>query len=158
VGADDESAVMPKIAPGVPVRFLDVAAPWSGPKLGAVVGGRRLQAAIAVRVDLLYDDTKSALRHTEQIEAILAPLDGPQIDPARAIGVDYDDRDFVEIQPPNTVFVLPSAPVDTKTYFTGIEASVKDYLYRSRHTTILTNPGLKLYSRPGESQEQFAAT
>lgn len=147
---------MPAVAAGVPVRFLDPAAPWA-PTLGAVPGGRRLQACVAVRVNLLFDDTPSGLRHTEQIEAIFAPLDQPRIDPAKAYSVDYDDRDLQTTAPAGAVFVLPSAPVNTKAYFNDVEASVKDYLFRSRHTTIYGNKSMKLYSRPGESQADFTA-
>ena len=154
--AHDETPAMPAVAAGVPVRFLDPAAPWA-PTLGAVPGGRRLQACVAVRVNLLFDDTPSGLRHTEQIEAIFAPLDQPRIDPAKAYSVDYDDRDLQTTAPAGAVFVLPSAPVNTKAYFNDVEASVKDYLFRSRHTTIYGNKSMKLYSRPGESQADFTA-
>lgn len=154
--AHDETPAMPAVAAGVPVRFLDPAAPWA-PTLGAVSGGRRLQACVAVRVNLLFDDTPSGLRHTEQIEAIFAPLDQPRIDPAKAYSVDYDDRDLQTSAPAGAVFVLPSAPVNTKAYFNDVESSVKDYLFRSRHTTIYGNKSLKLYSRPGESQADFTA-
>ncbi|MEI2653208.1 MAG: DUF87 domain-containing protein [Microthrixaceae bacterium] len=154
--AHDETPAMPAVAAGVPVRFLDPAAPWAS-TLGAVSGGRRLQACVAVRVNLLFDDTASGLRHTEQIEAVFAPLDQPRIDPAKAYSVDYDDRDLQTSAPAGAVFVLPSAPVNTKAYFNDVEASVKDYLFRSRHTTIYGNKSLKLYSRPGESQADFTA-
>ncbi len=154
--ADDETPAMPEVAAGVPVRYLDPAAPWAG-TLGAVPGGRRLQACVAVRVNLLYDDTASGLRHTEQLEAIFAPLDGPQIDATKAYSVDYDDRDLLTSTPTGAAYVLPAAPIATKSYFTGVEAAVKDYLFRSRHTTIHANKGLKLYSRPGEGEADFRA-
>ena len=154
--ADDESPAMPTVAEGVPVRYLDPAAPWAS-TLGAVAGGLRLQACVAVRVNLLYDDTPSGLRHNEQLEAIFAPLDHPQIDPAKAYSVDYDDRDLQLAAPAGARYVLPNAPIDTKSYFSGIEASVKDYLFRTRRTTIYGNKQLKLYSRPGESEADFTA-
>jgi len=154
--AHDEVPAMPSVAEGVPVRFVDPAAPWA-PTLGARPEGRRMQACVAVRVNVLYDDTPSGLRHTEQLEAVFAPLDGARIDPAQAYSVDYDDRDLLPSAPSGAVYVLPSAPIGTKSYFSDIEASVKEHLYRTRRTTIFGNKELKLYSRPGESETDFAA-
>ena len=54
--ADDESAVAPEIADNVEVAYLDPAAPWAA-DIGARSGGRRLTAALAARVRLLFDDT-----------------------------------------------------------------------------------------------------
>ncbi|MFN8051827.1 MAG: DUF87 domain-containing protein [Acidimicrobiales bacterium] len=152
----DATPMMPSVAEGVPVRYLDPAAPWAA-TLGAKAGGTRLQAAVAVRVELLYDDTKSGLNTTETLEAVFAPLDAPQIDPSKAYSVDYDDRDLLTTAPAGAAYVLPAAPIANSSYFSGIEASVKDYLVRNRHTTIFANKELKLYSRPGESEADFTA-
>ena len=153
--ADDESPAMPTVATGVPVRFLDPAAPWSS-TVGAVPGGRRLQAAVAVRCALRFDDAKAAINQTETWEAVLSPLgDAPSADDA--VTVDYDDRDLLSDQPAGTVFVLPTAPVKTKAFFAGIEASTKNRLLDDRSLTIQANRQLKLFSRPGEGPEAFAA-
>ena len=154
--ADDESPVMPTVAEGIAVRFLDPAAPWSS-VLGTRPEGRRLQACIALRVNLTFDDTAAGLDHTEEWEAILAPLNDANLDVTRPYVVDYDDRDLVATQPTGTVFVLPGAPIKNKTFFSGVEAAVKDHLVRTQTTTIFANKTLKLYSRPGESRDEFAA-
>lgn len=70
--APDESPVSPKIASGTPVKFLDPSAPWSRP-LGIVPGGRRLEAGLATRVRVLFDDTKGDLRHEDEWEAVFFP-------------------------------------------------------------------------------------
>ena len=54
-------------------------------------------------------------------------------------------------------YVLTDAPLDRKTYFTGIEKAVVDHLYRARTIRAIRNPELKLVVRAGETPEEFAA-
>lgn len=152
--ADDESPAMPKVADGVLVRTLDPAAGWAS-QVGAVPGGRRLQAALAVRCALTFDDTKAQLHETEIWEAILFPLPD-QPGAADFTAVDYDDRDLLTDQPAGSVFVLPTAPVATKGYFTTLQSVLKDRLVGEQSSEIQRNAALKLFSRPGETAEEFA--
>jgi hypothetical protein len=71
--------------------------------------------------------------------------------------VDYDDRDLLTEAPPGATYVLPPAPIGTKAYFTRLERSVEDHLFRTRALTVLRNPALKLVSRPGEDEAAFRA-
>ncbi|MEZ5322102.1 MAG: DUF87 domain-containing protein [Microthrixaceae bacterium] len=153
--AEDETPAMPTVAEGTPVRYLDPAAPWAA-SLGAQAGGPRLQAAIAVRVTLLYDDDSLGVRETEQIEAIFAPLVDSRVDPTKAYSVDYDDRDLRTTAPTGVRYVIPAAPIANKTYFRNIEADVKDHLFRNRTTSVSVNRALKMVARPGETPEEFA--
>ncbi len=82
------------------------------------------------------------------------PLDDP-LDPARAIDVDHDDRDFAATAPAGVTYALPGARIDTKTYFRSAAAAIKEHLHRGRRVTVLKNPMLKLYSRVGETEEAF---
>ncbi|HMS46290.1 ATP-binding protein [Candidatus Microthrix sp.] len=151
--ADDETPTMPQVADGIPVRFVDAAAPWAA-DLGAVAGGQRWEPAVVARVELLYDEGE--FRAEETYEAVFFPLPAePSADTVRA--VDYDDRDLLEAAPHAGGFALPTAKTATKTFFTNLERSLKDRLYRGRTTELLTNPELKLTGRPGESREQFEA-
>ena len=52
--ADDESAIAPEVADNATVTYLDAAAPWAE-DFGAATKGRRLEAALAARVSLLFD-------------------------------------------------------------------------------------------------------
>jgi len=81
--ADNESAVAPQTADTIRVRYLDPSAPYAR-DLGAAAEGKRLVAGLAIRVHLLFDDTKAKLRHDAEWEAIISPLDGP-VDPDDAI-------------------------------------------------------------------------
>jgi len=151
--ADNESAVTPSVADTVDVRYLDNGAPYAS-EIGAVASGKRLQAGVAVRVEMLFDDTKAKLRHQMEWEAIVTPLDGP-LDPDDALIVDYDDRDLVKAVPENAIYILPDAKIKNKSYFSAAKTAIKDHLYREKEITIYHNPSLKIYSRAGESESDF---
>lgn len=152
--ADDESAVAPDVADSVEVAYLDAGAPWAA-DIGAVAGGRRLRAGLAARVRLLFDETKGDLRHEAEWEAIVAPL-GSDVDGGDFRPVDYDDRDLRSTPPDGAVYVLPDGKIHTKTFFTNAQRALKDQLYRNESLTLLRNTELKLYSRVGETEDEFA--
>ncbi|MFT6878227.1 MAG: hypothetical protein ACJAZF_004358 [Granulosicoccus sp.] len=151
--ADNESAVAPQTADTVSVRYLDPSAPYAH-ELGAAPEGKRLVAALAVRVHLLFDDTKAKLKHTSEWEAIITPLDGP-LDADDAIVVDYDDRDLSKIEPEGAIYVLPDAKLKNKSYFSAAKTAIKAHLYRSQELELFFNPDLKVFSRIGEMREEF---
>ncbi len=150
----DETPVMPAVADGVRAHHADPAAPWLA-DAGGDPASTTHAAHVAARVHLTFDDRTAGLAHTEEWEAII-PLDD-EFDPNAAIVVDYDDRDFVEASPENAVYRIPEAPIDTKSFFTSAATKLKDHLYRTENVTIYKNPTLKLYSRIGESEEEFIA-
>ncbi len=151
----DLTPVMPTVADGVPVRWLDPAAPWAG-EVGAAPGSTTFAPAIVASAEMLFDETKADLRHTEQLECVLFPLTDP-LDVASMIIVDYDTRDLRPEPPEGARYVLPGVPLKNKTFFSGAERGLTAHLHATRTTTILTNPDLKLYSRPGETEDEFAA-
>ncbi|MEJ7765052.1 MAG: helicase HerA-like domain-containing protein [Acidimicrobiales bacterium] len=150
---EDEVATPPAVAGGVAVRWLDPAAPWAG-TLAAVAGSPRHRAAAAVRVALRFDEAD--LVHDEVFEAVY-PLVAEQVDPARAVIVDFDDRDLLAEPPPGATYVASPAPIESKAFFTRLERALEDHLYRTRTLAGLANPALRLVSRPGEDQAAFAA-
>lgn len=151
--ADNESTVIPQIADTVNVRYLDPSVEYAD-LVGASPTGKRLQAGLAVRVEMLFDDTKSKLRHEAEWEALITPLDGP-VDADDAIIVDYDDRDLLKAEPEGAVYILPDAKLKNKTYFKSAQTAIKNHLYRSQEVELFINPELKVYSRVGESAEEF---
>jgi len=151
--AEDESAIAPGIAPGIPVYYLDPGAPWAD-RVGAQRTGARYEAAIAARVNLVFDERTAGVDHQEIWEAVVFPLDD-RIDPADALVVDYDERDFLDDPPGEATYALPDAKIHTKTYFSNAESALKEYLYRNRSVEVLRNKTLKLYSRVGESRVGF---
>ena len=156
--ADDETPVMPNVAEGVPVGFLDPGAPWTD-QLGLQMPtghGPRLEAAAAARVIVRYSDARTEVNYEEEFEAIVFPLPAATavVEPT---AVDYDDRDFAAPAPPGARFAVPEAKIATKTYWTSLQRDLVDYLVRSKPLELLANTELKLYSRPGETPEEFAA-
>lgn len=153
--ADDETPTPPEVAEGIPIRFVDPAAPWAS-QVGAVAGGRRLQAGIAARVQLVFDDEKSDLRTDQTYEMVLTPL-GEIVDLSSAYAVDYDDRDLRNEQPAGTVFAIPDAPISSKTYFNKVQTELTSYLQREQRLQIPAHVELKLFGRPGEGADAFIA-
>ena len=151
--ADDESSVAPDVADGTRVVYLDPAAAWAS-AVGASSDGRRLQAGVIARCQLLFDDDKADVREQQEWEAVWFPLDGA-LAPEQAISVDYDDRDLRDRAPDGAVFVLPSADIKAKAFFTRAKQDLQDHLYRSRSIEVMQNTELKLFSRPGESRDDF---
>jgi hypothetical protein len=150
----DESPVMPTIAAGVPVAYVDPAAPWL-PAVGGVSGGLHLRAAAVARVDLTYDEGTDVVA-TEEYEAVLMPL--TQVpDPRLFVAVDYDDRDLVPAAPAGAVYGLVPSEAKAKTYWNAMQKALVEELVRSRTTEVMVNTDLKAMARPGETREDFVA-
>ncbi len=150
---DDETPVAPDVADGTPVRWADPAAPWLT-TVGAATSGTRYEAAAVARVKLRYDDTAADLVADQEWEAVLFPL-VEQPDAATAVAVDYDDRDLRDAKPDGTVFVLPKAPIKDRRFWTDLQRSIIDNLVRNQTMEVFANKDLKLFSRVGESQDDF---
>lgn len=149
----DESPLVPEVADGVAIRWLDIAAPWLT-TIGGDPRGTRFEPAIVARVALRYDDDKADLMHDENYEAVLFPLT-EQVDASRVVSVDYDDRDLREEAPESAAYQLSPAPLKNKKYWTSVERGLTEHLVRSRQMELQWNKHLKLYSRPGETAEAF---
>ncbi len=151
--ADDETAVAPKIAKGVSTRWLRSDASWAE-SVNLDPSSSRHEPWLAVRMNLLHDDTKAELRHESEWEALVRIDDGT-IDVDDAIAIDFDDRDFDESAPDGAVYAMPNAELDKTPMFTAAKASFKDHLYRSETLQLFVNKELKLYSRVGETEKDF---
>jgi hypothetical protein len=151
--ADDETNVAPAVAAGTPVYHLDAAAPWAA-QVGAVAGGTRLEAALVARCRLLFDDEKADLREEQEWEAVVFPLEGTVRGEATT-AVDYDARDLRPDAPGGARYALPAVDLSKPAYFTAAKKALQDHLFRTRTLEILTNRELKLFSRPGESADEF---
>lgn len=155
--SDDETPVMPTVAADIPVSHLDPGAPWTD-AVGLVMPtghAPRLEAAAAARVIVRYSDARADLNYEEEFESIVFPLpvNTATIDP---VAVDYDDRDFVEAGS-QARYVVPEAKIANKTYWSGLERDIVDYLSRNHPLEVLVNTELKVFGRPGESQAEFIA-
>lgn len=151
--AADETPVMPPVASGIPVGYLDPSAPWAR-VVDAHADGTRWEAAAAARVHLLYDERRADLMHEQVFEAILYPLtsDGSLDGLTTA---DYDDRDFNATGPAAALYVLPDADVESKQWWRSLSSRLRDQLVRQETLVIYANRELRLYSRPEETREEF---
>ncbi len=151
--ADDETTVMPEVATGVAVRWVDPAAAWLA-EVGGSSHSTRYEPAVVARVQLRYDDTKAALIHDEEYECVLYPLH-ELVDVSQAVAVDYDDRDLRAEPPAGVVYALGDMKLTTAAAFSSIERDLRDELTRARTVELPVNNELKLFGRPGETIEQF---
>ena len=151
----DSTPVMPEVADGAAVRWVDVAAPWLS-DVGGDSAGTVREAAIIARVAIRYDEAKADLVHDEEYEAVLFPL-ADRVDVSKVVQVDYDDRDLRTDAPAGVVYRLTDAKISTKTFFAQMERDLRDHLTRNLTLEIPANADLKLYGRPGETTEAFAA-
>lgn len=142
-------------ADGVPETFLDPATSWSG-IVNADPTGSVFAPGAAATVNLLYDDTAAGVNHQEVFEAIVFPL-GPVLSADSVREVDHDVRDFRPEAPDGATFESPEVGIETKKFWTGLETDLKNHLVGTRKVTVFKNSDLKLYSRPGETREDFTA-
>ncbi len=152
--ADDESTVAPEFPDSLPVRFATLSSPWLA-DAGGDAEGDRYVPVLATRVELLFDETKAKLRHTQEWEAVI-PIAGEGLDVDAAIAVDLDDRDFTTKAPDAAVYVLPESDVSASAVRSA-KADLKNKLYQDLTLTLSHNASLKLWSRPGETAEEFGA-
>lgn len=153
VAPDDAIPMAPAVADGVTVAYLDPAASWAS-EVGADPTGNVYEAAAAATVQLLYDDTKAGVNHSETYEAIIYPLDGV-IDVADVIAADHDERDFLPTAPEGISYRTPGVTLGTKTFWKGVETDLANHLVANRPLQVWRNATLGVYSRVGEDEEQF---
>ena len=148
-------AIAPSVAAGIAVSYLDPAAPWAK-SLDIDPTGSCLAPAAAVTVQLLFDDTRAGVNHTETYEAVIFPLDG-MIDVADVQAVDHDERDFVAEAPAGARYEIGNTRLQNKAFWSSLQADLKNFLVANRSIQVFKCPPLKLYSRVGESEEAFVA-
>jgi hypothetical protein len=154
-GDPDATPVMPEVDGSVAVRWVDPAAPWLT-EIGAAPTSRTYAAAVLARVALRYDETKADLVHDVEYEAVLHPL-SRHVDVTTAVAVDYDDRDLRDAAPSPISYRLADAPIADKAFWRQLPKDLTDHLTRTMAMEIPTNAALKLYGRPNESADDFAA-
>jgi DNA helicase HerA-like ATPase len=154
VAGEGDTPVAPPVAAGVPVYYLHPAAAWAR-QVEAVPDGQRLQAALVARVSLRFDDTVAGVDQREEWEAVFWPLPGT-FDPAAGLSVDYDARDFLPQPPAGAAYRLPDAPLGSAAYFKDAATALKRHLLHQRTVGVWQNAALKLCSRVGETEEEFA--
>jgi len=153
--AADATPVAPPVSDGVRVRYADPAAPWLA-RVGGTPAGNRLHAFLAARVNVRFDDAKAGVDTSEEWEALYGPLDsGFELE--RETQLDLDERDFRAEPPAGGEYVLPAVPLGEKSFFRQARAAIEQRLVEARTLQVFRNPTLKLYSRPGETEEEFTA-
>jgi hypothetical protein len=149
----EATPVAPSPVAGVAAVHLDPAASWAS-IVGADPTGTVFEPAVAAMGQLIYDDTKASVNHTELFEAVIYPL-GPMVDDTNVHIVDHDERDFRPEPLRDGEFRMTGVDLDSKAFWRGLESGLKSHLVTSRPLQVWRSPGLGLYSRPGESAADF---
>jgi hypothetical protein len=152
--ADNEVPVPPPVAKGTSAYFLHPAAPWAD-QVGASTTSKRYEPYLAARVNLLFDDDDAGVREADEWEAVF-PL-AASFSPDNAIVVDYDPRDFLSEAPTGATFVLPKVSIGETALFSGVSKVITDYLLVNKTMELQHNEALKLWSRTGETADDFLA-
>lgn len=147
-------AVAPPTAPGIEVRYLSPDASWA--PIGASPTGTRLRPAATATVQLHYDDTRAGVNHDETYEGVIFPLDGV-VDMADLAAVDHDGKDFDTEPPPGAVYEPGDVTLDKTAFWTGVKTDLANHLLSQQRVEVFHNTGLGLFSRVGESEEEFTA-
>ncbi len=153
--ADNEVPIAPPTAKGTPVFYLNPYATWA-PEIGAQPGANRYEAAIAVRVGLLFDEEKAGLREQRDWQAIIHPLDR-SINPAEAKLVTIRESDLVSDIPSDATYVLPEGEIKDSAWIKNAQKSVVDYLLATQTIQIYRNEKLKVWSQATETEADFVA-
>lgn len=145
----------PTTAEGVTSSYLDPAASWAR-LVGADPTSTSYRAGAVATVQLLYDDTKSVINHQETFEAVIFPLDGV-LDAGEVITVDHDERDFLDGPPDGATHLDTDVDLAAKSLWKGLGSDLTTHLVANRPITVWRNPTLELYSRVGETREEYEA-
>jgi hypothetical protein len=103
-----------------------------------------------------FDDTKAGLDSTQEWEALYGPLDSA-LELDRETVVDYDDRDLRSEPPAGGAYVLPGVPLEEASFYRDAERAIQRRIVDTQTLELYRNAELKLWSRPGETQEAFTA-
>jgi hypothetical protein len=141
----------PEVAAGIAVSELHPAAAWAG-EVGHDPLGTTLTPAIALTVEVHFDEARAELEHTETWEAVVYPAPG-DARTATFLEVDHDARDFVP--PGDGVYQASDAPLSQSSYFTKLAAAATRYLDRNETLVLERNRRLGATSRPGETPAEF---
>lgn len=117
------------------------------------------EPALVGLASIAFTDRKLNLDETQEM-ALLLPLDAESnvIDWRDAQPIEVKERDLRTDAPRDALFTggIPSSLSSARS-LSKMESALADYLYRTQAFTLLYNPTLKLYAKPGETERDFRA-
>ncbi len=149
------------VPPGVPVYYLEPRALQPDRVRGAVSGAkagppRRYRPALLGRATVRFDERRAGLDHTQTEWRLLFPLEGSG-------GWRWPDADAPDLSEelagepvPGVAFEILPPALEAKGTYRDLERDLKDTLFAAEQITLYHNPGLKEYSKVGESRDDFA--
>lgn len=152
--SDTTVPVMPPVAEGTRTSFLDPAANWA-PAVGVDPTSSLHRAAVAATVQLIYDETKADINHSETYELVIYPITDV-VGTENLIEVDHDPRDFLDAAVAGGAeYELPEAKIQNKVFWSSLETQLKGHLAANKELTVFSNQELGIYSRVDETEDSF---
>ena len=135
--------------------YVHAAAPWLA-QVGGSPHGTLLRPFLAAQLSLRFDDATSDTDTSQEWKALYGPLDSG-LDLDTEVAVDYDERDFGPTAPPGATLAEVPAEIREESFRREATIAIQQRVTDALAMTVFRNRELKLYSRPGETQEAFAA-
>ena len=149
--ADDATPMMPEVAAGRRRLWLDAAAPWLA-QVGGVAGGTRYAGGGSRPGAAALRRGEGRPRRRRGVRGGAAPAHRPP--PTRRPPSPSTTTSGTCCPPRRGAsYVLPDAPIKTKTFWSALEQDLVAQLVRTRTIEIFANRQLKLYSRAGETKD-----
>jgi len=124
--------------------------------VGELRRGRRSERYDAAPLGVDALDASAGVDEQQEYEAVYGPLDaGLFLESEQQ--VDFDDRDFRAEAPTGATYVLPSAELDKRAFWSQSAKDMQQRLVDSRPLELFRDRELKLTARPGETREEFLA-
>lgn len=153
--AGDATPLMPTIASGVTVRWVD-ASVAAVAELGGDPAGTTAAPVVLAEVHVRYDDTKLDLATDTTLTLAIAPL-GERLDASTARDVALDLADLLDAADSTNAFRITKAPLGEAAAWKQLNRDLVDHVVRTRPLSVQVNKQLKLASQPGESATDFQA-
>jgi hypothetical protein len=153
--AGDATPVMPTVADGITVRWLDATVP-AVTELGGDPAGTTAAPIVLAEVQTRYDDTKLDLVTDVTYTLAIAPL-GERLDAAAARDVTLDLADLLDAPDSTTAYRISKAPLGDAAAWKQLGRDLVDHVVRTRPLSVQVNKQLELASRPDEPAVDFQA-
>lgn len=150
---DDALPLMPKVARGVPIRYLHASAAWAR-EMGMGRQDAPLSAGLCTRVRMRFDDRASQLDAVVEWEAVWLPWTGTET-VRDAQQVDYDERDFRSRPPSDARYHATDADLGDAGALRALQRQLVKELVANERMQLWRCKAVSLYGRPGESESAF---
>lgn len=151
----DTTPVMPTVASGITVRWIDASLDAVA-ELGGDPAGTTAAPIVLAEIHARYDDTKLDLATDTTFTLAVAPLTD-RLDATTARDVALDLSDLLDAADTTSGYRISKAPLGDAAAWKQFNRDLVDHVVRNRPLAVQVNKQLKLASQSDESAEDFQA-